>query len=127
MSETIEVRIDTLVYGGDGLGRVDGRAVFVGGSAPGDLVEARVVERKKSYLRAEIARIIEPGPSRRNAPCPYYGRCGGCQLQHVAYADQVAAKGRFVRDALERIGRVSLERDVGVAARPEHELGYRVR
>ena len=127
MAETIEVRIEKLVYGGDGFGRVDGQAVFVAGTAPGDLVRARVVERKKGFLRAEPVELLEPGPGRREPPCPLADRCGGCQLQHVDYATQVAAKGEFVREALVRIGRFDVQEPVRVHALPEHELGYRVR
>ena len=127
MTETLEVRIEKLVYGGDGLGRVEGRAVFVSGTAPGDLVRARVVEQKKGFARAELVEIVEPGPSRREAPCPVYGRCGGCQLQHVDYATQVEAKTAFVRETLERIGRLTLPGEVRMHADPSHEFGYRVR
>jgi 23S rRNA (uracil1939-C5)-methyltransferase len=127
MAETLEVRIEKLVYGGEGLGRVEGRAVFVAGTAPGDLVLARVVEQKKGFARAELVEVLEPGASRRDAPCPVYGRCGGCQLQHVDYATQVEAKRAFVRDTLERIGRLTLPGEVRMHADPEHEFGYRVR
>lgn len=127
MSEIIEMRIEKLVYGGDGLGRVDGRAVFVPGTAPGDLVRVRVVEQKKSFLRAEVLDVVEPGPSRRTPPCPLAGECGGCQFQHVDYTAQIAAKGEFVRDALARIGRIDFAGDIPVHADAEHELGYRVR
>jgi 23S rRNA (uracil1939-C5)-methyltransferase len=127
MDETLEVRIEKLVYGGDGLGRVDGRADFVAGGAPGDLVRARVVESKKGFARAEIVEVVEPGPSRRVAPGPGYGRCGGWQIPHVDYAAQTEAKRTFVRDSLERIGRLTLPGEVHMHADPEHEFGYRVR
>src|SRR4051812_20963354 len=127
MSETIEVTIEKLVYGGDGLGRLDGRAVFVGASAPGDRVRARIVEKKKNFLRAEIVEILEPGPSRREPPCEFARVCGGCQFQHVEYAAQAEAKRQFIRDAIERIGKLSLPGDIALHAAPEHELGYRVR
>src|SRR5262249_38321969 len=124
MDETLEVRIEKLVYGGDGLGRVEGCAVFVAGTAPGDLVRARVVERKKSFARAELVEVLEAGAP---APCPVYGRCGGCQLQHVDYAAQTEAKRAFVRETLERIGRLTLPGEVRMHADPAHEFGYRVR
>ena len=127
MDETVEVVIEKLVYGGDGFGRIDGQAVFVPGTAPGDVVRARVVERKKGFLRAEPVELVTPGPGRREPPCPLVGRCGGCQLQHVDYATQAAAKGEFVREALVRIGRLDLPGPIHVHADAEHELGYRVR
>src|SRR5438874_8549985 len=112
MTETIEVRIEKLIYGGDGLGRLDGQAVFVPFTTTGDLVRARVTERRKGFLRAAIIDIVEPGPDRRPAPCPYFGPCGGCQLQHVTYPAQLAAKAGFVREALARIGHIDWNRDV---------------
>lgn len=127
MQDTIEVHIEKLVYGGDGFGRVDGQAVFVPGTAPGDIVRARVVERKKGFIRAEPVELLEAGPGRREPPCPLFGACGGCQLQHVDYATQVAAKGEFVRETLTRIGRLEMPGPVLVHAAPDHELGYRTR
>lgn len=127
MSEIIEVRIDKLVFGGDGLGRIDGLAVFVPYTAPGDLVRARVVERRKGFLKAEITELLEAGPDRRAAPCPVYGRCGGCQLQHVAYPAQVAAKREFVRETLERIGRISIPGEIAIRFDADHEFAYRTR
>lgn len=127
MSETIEIRIEKVVYGGHGLGRVDGQAVFVPFTAPGDLVTARITERKKGFLRAEVVELIESGPDRRDAPCVYFGRCGGCQLQHLTYEAQLKAKAEFVRDALQRIGRIPISDDVVVHGLPEHEFGYRIR
>ncbi len=127
MAEIIEVRIETIAYGGDGLGRVDGRAVFVPGTAPGDVASVRVVERKKNYLRGEPVAIVSASPDRREPPCPLVGRCGGCQLQHLEYGAQLAAKSRFVRDAIERIGHIHLDSEVPILGDREHELGYRIR
>lgn len=99
----VEVVIDSLAFGGDGVGRdVDGRVVFVPGAAPGDRVEARVVEEKKDFARAELARLIAPGAARVEPPCPIFrdGDCGGCQWQHVSIEAQRAAKEEIVRRAL---------------------------
>lgn len=127
MPDTIEVRIEKVVYGGHGLGRLDGQAVFVPFTAPGDLVKARITERKKGFLRADIVELLEPGPGRREPPCEYFQQCGGCQLQHLAYPAQVSAKAEFVRDALERIGRLKVPEEIVVRSSPEDEFGYRVR
>jgi 23S rRNA (uracil1939-C5)-methyltransferase len=127
MNETIEIRIEKMVYGGDGLARLDGQAVFVPFTAPGDLVKARVTQRRKGYLRAEVVEILEPGPGRRDAPCPYFGTCGGCQLQHLTYKAQLEAKAAFLREALARIGHVDWDGEIRVAGGPEHEFGYRTR
>lgn len=127
MPDTIEIRIEKVVYGGHGLGRVEGQAVFVPFTAPGDLVRARVTERAKGFLRAEVVERLESGPGRREPACEYFGSCGGCQLQHMTYEAQLAAKGEFVRDAIERIGRMPVPNEIVVRGAPEREFGYRVR
>ena len=107
------VAITGIAAGGDGVGRLaDGRAVFVPRTAPGDQVAlaARGIERRRSWARGRDARIVEPGPDRAAPACPHYegDRCGGCQLQHLAYPAQLAAKRRIVGDTLRRIGRLAL-------------------
>jgi len=98
----IEVRIERLAFGGDGVGRVDGQAVFVPLSAPGDLVRCSVVERRRRYLRAELVDLLEPGEGRCQPACPVFGRCGGCQWQHLSYPTQLAAKASLLDDILRR-------------------------
>ncbi len=101
------VRITGIAAGGAGVGRLpDGRAVFVQRTAPGDRVVARVVEGKKRWARAQLLRVLTPSPDRRVAPCPHYGRCGGCTLEHLAYPAQLRAKASLVVEALRRIGGV---------------------
>lgn len=126
MSE-IALRIDALAYGGDGVGRApDGRVVFVPLAAPGDLLRARLVEEEGRSARAEILEVLEPGPARRAPPCPLYGRCGGCQLQHVEDAAQRSEKRRQVADLLARIGGVQRPPVGETVAAPE-PFGYRRR
>ena len=127
MDDVFDIRIEKLVYGGDGLGRRDGQAVFVARAAPGDLVRVRVTNRRKGFLKAEIVDVVEPGPGRREAPCPVYGACGGCQLQHVDYATQTAAKAAMVLETLNRLAGLSLAGPVPIVSEPEHEFGYRIR
>lgn len=127
MAEELTLRIEKLVYGGDGLGRAGGQAVFVPYTAPGDLARVEVVDRKKNYLRAKLLEVLEPGPGRRAAPCPYFGPCGGCQLQHLDYETQLAAKAGFVREALARIGKIDAGGPVPITGAREAELGYRTR
>ena len=108
------VAITGIAGGGDGVGRLaDGRAVFVPRTAPGDQValEAGRIERRRSYARGRDARIVVPGPDRVAPACPHYegDRCGGCQLQHLAYPAQLAAKRRIVGDTLRRIGRLATD------------------
>lgn len=105
MSE--ELRIESIAAGGAGIGRgEDGRAVFVHRTAPGERVAVRRVEERARWARGELLAVMEASASRREAPCRYYARCGGCTLEHLDYGAQLEAKRRIVADALERIGGV---------------------
>lgn len=107
------VAITAIAAGGDGVGRLaDGRAVFVPRTVPGERVRLRDgVKLHKSFARAELAEIVAAGGARVGAPCPHFvrDRCGGCQLQHLAYEAQLAAKQAIVGDALRRIGKLELD------------------
>lgn len=107
-NNTIEGSIESVAFGGDGILRHQGRVVFVPYTLMGDQVRARVVQEKKSFARASLEKIIVPSPDRRLAPCEYFGRCGGCQLQHAEYNAQLEIKKTFVSDALSRIGKMSV-------------------
>jgi 23S rRNA (uracil1939-C5)-methyltransferase len=102
--EEVEVRIDSLAYGGNGVGRLDGFVVFVRGGLPGDLVRARATKVKKGFAEATRTALLEPGPGRVEAPCRHFGVCGGCRFQDLAYERQLDAKHTQVRDALVRLG-----------------------
>ncbi len=102
----VELLIDKLVQGGDGLATHDGMKVFVPFSAPQERVRARIVTQKRDYAVAEIEEVIEPSPLRVAPPCPHYGVCGGCQLQHINYQGQLVVKKLYVNEALQRIGQV---------------------
>ncbi len=123
--ESITVRIESLGYGGAGVARVEGRVVFVPYSAPGDTLRVRVVEDRGSYLKAEMLEILEPGPRRREPRCRHFGRCGGCTWQHVAYADQLAAKEAILRESVRRIG--GAEPTISPIVASPAEWGYRTR
>lgn len=97
-----KVRIEKLVYGGDGLGRLDGQVVFVPFTAPGDEVLVSISDRKKDYLVSDLVQIFRPGEGRRQAPCPYFQDCGGCQLQHLEYAQQQVQKRQILLETLTR-------------------------
>jgi len=117
----VELLIDKLVQGGDGLATLDGMKVFVPFSAPQERVRARIVTRKRDYAVAEIEEVIEPSPLRIAAPCPYFGMCGGCQLQHINYQGQLVVKKLYVNEALQRIGQVFVPvRNVTTEAEPWH-------
>jgi len=123
--ETRTLRIESLVFGGAGLAHTDdGRVVFVLYAAPGELVEALIERVHADYLEAVTVRVIEPSPDRVEAPCPVFGECGGCQLQHMRYEAQIAAKEAVVREQLRRIGHLdeSVVRPMIGAANP---WGYR--
>jgi 23S rRNA (uracil1939-C5)-methyltransferase len=105
--EDVEVRIDSLAYGGNGVGRVDGFVVFVRGGLPGDLVRARATKVKRGFAEAVRTELLEPGPGRVEAQCRHFGTCGGCRFQDLAYERQLDAKHAQVRDALVRLGRFS--------------------
>jgi 23S rRNA (uracil1939-C5)-methyltransferase len=104
--EELELQIDSLAYGGSGVGRLNGFVVFVRGALPGDRVRARVTKVKRGFAEAAAESVLEPSPHRVEAPCPHFGVCGGCRFQDLDYEVQVAAKERQVRDALVRIGHI---------------------
>lgn len=99
--------IDRLSYGPAGVGRVNGKVVFVPETVPGDEVEVEIDEEKKGYARGHVVNIIRPSPHRQAPPCPYVRQCGGCSWQHVAYEAQLRAKEELVREQLRRIGDIS--------------------
>lgn len=102
--EEVELAIDSLAFGGNGVARLDGFVVFVRGGLPGDTVTARITKVKKGFAEAQRLEVLTPGPERVDAPCTHFGVCGGCRFQDLAYPAQVAAKHLQVRDALVRIG-----------------------
>ncbi len=107
------VAITSIAAGGEGVGRLaDGRAVFVARTAPGERVRLREgVKLHKSFARGELAEVVAPGAARVTAPCRHYvqDHCGGCQLQHVTYEAQLAAKRAIVGDALRRIAKLDVD------------------
>ena len=107
------VAIGSIAAGGDGVGRSDGMAVFVPRTAPGDVAIVRLA-RARRFARGELVSLEQPSPARVAPPCPHYtdDRCGGCQIQHLAYEAQLAAKSGIVGDALRRIGRRQVENPV---------------
>ncbi len=124
------LRIESLAHGGDGVGTLPaGKKVFVPATAPGDLVEAEALEDRGSLVKARLVRLIEPSAQRVEAPCPHAASCGGCQLQHLAYEAQAAAKEQAFYESLARIG--GLRREAIAEARPivasPDEFRYRIR
>lgn len=113
----VECEIESLAYGGRGVARVDGMAVFVAGGLPGDVVSARIVKSKKRFAEAVVESIVTPSGRRVDPVCPHFGTCGGCAIQDLDYAEQLAQKGAQVESALNRIGGVdNLTMDAPVAS-----------
>lgn len=108
MADRIELTIEKLASGGDGIAFSDGRAVFVPFSIPGEKVSCEIVRDQGDYLRASILEILEPSPARVIPPCPIFGRCGGCSLQHMEYGRQLEWKADAVREAFIRTAGIRL-------------------
>src|SRR5690242_19972592 len=97
----MELKIEKLVYGGDGLGHESGATVFVPYVLPGEVVVAAPIETKKKFVRASLERVVTASAERTAAPCPYFSACGGCNYQHIPYDAQLAYKAEI------QIGRAS--------------------
>jgi 23S rRNA (uracil1939-C5)-methyltransferase len=121
----MEVRIEKLVYGGDGLAHHDGNTVFVPLVLPGELVRIESSARKKKFIRGKLEGVVEPSAERVPAPCPHFGRCGGCQYQHIPYEAQMRYKSEILRETLGRIGRIQWTGSIETQASPA--FGYRNR
>jgi len=101
----VSLRIEEVAFGGDGVGRVDGKVWFVPLTLPGELVRARVIRERKDFVKAELVAVDVPSPQRITAPCPVYGKCGGCRYQHATYEEQLRLKKQQVGSVLQRIGK----------------------
>ena len=124
------VAITSIAAGGEGVGRLaDGRAVFVARTAPGERIRLREgVKLHKTFARGELAEVVAPGAARVTAPCRHYvqDHCGGCQLQHVTYEAQLAAKRAIVGDALRRIAKLDIGDPEIVEAVEEWRYGAKI-
>ncbi|MFH1562253.1 MAG: 23S rRNA (uracil(1939)-C(5))-methyltransferase RlmD [Nitrospirota bacterium] len=101
----IQIKIDKMVYGGEALGRHEGKVVFVSGGIEGELVDIQITEQKKDYLRGNVIKLIQPSEQRVAPLCKYFGLCGGCQWQYIDYFQQLRFKEKIIYDQLVRIGR----------------------
>ncbi|HSH74239.1 MAG TPA: TRAM domain-containing protein [Longimicrobiales bacterium] len=127
MESRTVVTVRGLAIGGAGVADLpDGRVVFVPRTAPGDRVSIRIEKSRPRWASGSVRELVEPGEGRRPPLCALYLRCGGCQLQHIAYESQLEWKGRFVADALERIGGLVEVETPEVVPSPR-ETGYRSR
>lgn len=105
--KNLELKLDTMAFGGEALASQEGKKVFVPWGVPGDWVKVELVEEKKDFARARILEILEKSSHRQEPPCPYFFKCGGCQWQHLQYESQVFFKQELLRTALQRIGKIS--------------------
>jgi 23S rRNA (uracil1939-C5)-methyltransferase len=121
-----EVEIERILPGGMGLAHAGGKTVFVSLAAPGDRVRVQVEREQGNVLFASIVEIIAPSPIRIEPPCPYFGRCGGCDFQQLTYEAQVAAKSEMIRDCLHRIARLEDVPEIVVTPSP-NDWRYRMR
>ena len=102
--DLIQVQIEDIGSDGQGIGKVDGMTIFVKDAIIGDLVEAKVMKRKKTYGFARLMKVLQPSPYRVEPKCPVAKQCGGCQIQEMDYAEQLAFKENKVKNNLMRIG-----------------------
>lgn len=102
--QEVELEIIDAAFKGKGLAKVDGLAVFVPNTTPGDKVKARIIKKKKKYREAKLLEILEPSPHRIVPRCRHANVCGGCSWQHIPYSKQLEYKSQQVRDHIERIG-----------------------
>lgn len=121
--QELEVTVESLTNLGAGVARVDGWVVFVAYALPGERVRCRVFRNHKNYSEADLVEVLEPSPHRRAPRCALFGVCGGCQYQHLDYAEQLAWKQRQVAELLERLA--GIEFPVEAVVPSPVEWGYR--
>jgi len=121
----VQVKIEKLIYGGEGLGHQDGHTVFVPFVLPDEVVTVRAREQKKKFIRGELVSVDSASPQRVAPLCRHFGACGGCNYQHIPYQAQLAHKAGILRETLSRIGRVAWNGPIQTHASPP--LGYRNR
>ncbi len=124
-NQPFEVRVEKMVYGGDGLGHHEGHTVFVPFVLPDERVSVEPLERRKKFIRGRLARVITASPNRIAPPCPYFGVCGGCHYQHIPYELQLEYKAAILRETLSRLGRIAW--DGPIVSHPSPAYGYRNR
>jgi 23S rRNA (uracil1939-C5)-methyltransferase len=124
--EEFEVEVERILPGGMGLAHAGGKTVFVSLAAPGDRLRVRIDRQQGNLLFASIEEILTPSPLRIEPPCPYFGRCGGCDFQQLTYEAQLAAKAEIIRDCLHRIARLENVPEIVVTPSPNN-WRYRMR
>ena len=121
----MNVKIEKLVYGGEGLGHHEGRTVFVPFVLPDEVVTVRPIDSRKKFVRGRVQQVVTPSAQRTAPACPHFAVCGGCHYQHIPYEAQLKYKAEILRETLGRIGRVNWEGPI--ATHPSPPFGYRNR
>jgi 23S rRNA (uracil1939-C5)-methyltransferase len=135
----MNLQIEKMIYGGSGLARADGKAIFIPGTLPGELVEAAITRDKGTFAEAALLNVLTSSPQRMQPACPFYATCGGCHYQHATYPAQLAIKQAILSETLQRAGLNELPEITTHAAEPwgyrnrirlhldplTHQLGYR--
>jgi len=103
----VDLKIHDVAFGGKGVARDEGKAVFVPFTIEGERITAKITREKKQFAEGELVELLEPSPHRVTPECPYFGRCGGCSYQHISYAHQLELKAKQVDQAMRRIGKLS--------------------
>lgn len=124
LNATYTIEIRDLGVHGEGIGSAENFTVFVPGALPGETVKARIILIKKSYASGKLISVEKPSPYRTVPQCPVYDSCGGCQISHLTYEGQLAAKERRVKDVMVRIGKASEDVVLPILGAP-HEWNYR--
>lgn len=122
--EKVDVKIEGVAFGGDGVARVREMVLFVPFTVDGDRAAVRITDVKKTFMRGKLEQLVQPSPGRATPKCPYYLRCGGCQYQHIDYAHQLELKQTQVADSFRRIGRFSSPPVMNIVPSPQ-VFGYR--
>jgi len=104
---SVELQVEDVAFGGKGIARDEGKAIFVPLTIDGERITAKIVREKKQFAEGELIELLEPSLHRVAPECPYFGRCGGCSYQHTSYAHQLELKARQVEQAMRRIGRLA--------------------
>ena len=127
----MQIEIEKLVYGGDGLGRMPaddqgrGKTVFVPFVLPGERVDVSLIESRTGFARAKLEKVVTPSLERVAPSCPYFGNCGGCHYQHISYEAQLRHKAEILRETLRRTAKLELQHEIQL--HPSSPWNYRNR
>ncbi|MCL2265301.1 MAG: class I SAM-dependent RNA methyltransferase [Treponema sp.] len=124
--DVYQLHLESIAPGGDAFGRYNGKTVFVEGGAPDETAVCRIVQEHKTWARAELLEITEISPVRIPGNCAFYGRCGGCNLQHIDYDAQLAAKEKILKDSFLRIGGLEPPGEIKIFPSPPWEYRNRM-